>query len=68
MRILVIKLGALGDLVLAFQAFADIRAHHPGAEITLLTTFALRRADGGGAVVRPCGGGPAAGLVGPGRA
>lgn len=38
MRILVIKLGALGDVVLAFQPFADIRAHHPGAEITLLTT------------------------------
>ena len=38
MRIGVIKLGALGDVVLAFQPFADIRAHHPGAEITLLTT------------------------------
>ncbi|MGI4951381.1 MAG: glycosyltransferase family 9 protein [Janthinobacterium lividum] len=38
MRILVIKLGALGDVVLAFQPFADIRAHHPGAAITLLTT------------------------------
>ena len=38
MRILVIKLGALGDVVLAFQPFADIRAHHPAAEITLLTT------------------------------
>ena len=43
MRVLVIKLGALGDLVLAFQPFADIRAHHGrvdqgGAEITLLTT------------------------------
>jgi len=37
-RILVIKLGALGDVVLAFQPFADIRAHHPGAAITLLTT------------------------------
>jgi ADP-heptose:LPS heptosyltransferase len=36
--VLVIKLGALGDVVLAFQAFADIKAHHPGAEITLLTT------------------------------
>ena len=41
MRILVIKLGALGDVVLAFQAFADIRAHHPGARITLLTTGAF---------------------------
>jgi ADP-heptose:LPS heptosyltransferase len=38
MKVLVIKLGALGDVVLAFQPFADIRAHHPGAEITLLTT------------------------------
>lgn len=45
MKILVIKLGALGDVVLAFQPFADIRAHHPGAEITLLTTapFAFLR-------------------------
>ena len=38
MNILVSKPGALGDVVLAFQAFADIRAHHPGARITLLTT------------------------------
>jgi ADP-heptose:LPS heptosyltransferase len=37
-RILVIKLGALGDFVLAFGPFATIRAHHPGAAITLLTT------------------------------
>ena len=36
--ILVIKLGALGDVVLAFGPFASIRAAHPGAEITLLTT------------------------------
>ena len=36
-RILVIRLGALGDLVLCFQAFAEIRAAHPGAEIALLT-------------------------------
>ncbi len=33
-----IKLGALGDFVLAFGPFAAIRAHHPQAEITLLTT------------------------------
>lgn len=33
-----IKLGALGDVVLAFRPFAAIRAHHPAAEITLLTT------------------------------
>ena len=38
MRILVIKLGALGDFVLAFHPFAAIRAHHAEAEITLLTT------------------------------
>ncbi len=37
-RILVIKLGALGDFVLAFGPFAAIRAHHPEAQITLLTT------------------------------
>ncbi len=37
-RILVIKLGALGDFVLAFGPFAAIRAAHPDAEITLLTT------------------------------
>ncbi len=38
MRILVIKLGALGDVVLAFQPFVDIRAHHAHDDITLLTT------------------------------
>lgn len=37
-RILVIKLGALGDVVLAFAPFAAIRAHHPDAHVTLLTT------------------------------
>jgi ADP-heptose:LPS heptosyltransferase len=37
-RILVIKLGALGDFVQAMGPAAAIRAHHPGAEITLLTT------------------------------
>jgi ADP-heptose:LPS heptosyltransferase len=37
-RILVIKLGALGDFAQAFGPFAAIRAHYPGAEITLLTT------------------------------
>ncbi|WP_431272755.1 glycosyltransferase family 9 protein [Dankookia sp. P2] len=37
-RILVIKLAALGDFVQAFGPFAAIRAHHPGAEVTLLTT------------------------------
>lgn len=37
-RILVIKLAALGDVVQAFGPFAAIRAHHPYAHITLLTT------------------------------
>lgn len=37
-RILVIKLASLGDVVQAFGPFAAIRAHHPRAEITLLTT------------------------------
>ncbi len=36
--ILVIKLSALGDIVLAFPAFARIRAAHPNAPIALLTT------------------------------
>jgi ADP-heptose:LPS heptosyltransferase len=40
-RVLVIKLGALGDFVLATAAFADLRAHEPDAEITLLTTRGL---------------------------
>lgn len=38
MNILVIKLGALGDLVQAFEPFAAIRAHCPHDRITLLTT------------------------------
>ena len=37
-RILVIKLGALGDFVQALQAFQGIRRQHADAEITLLTT------------------------------
>ncbi|MCU0779690.1 MAG: glycosyltransferase family 9 protein [Akkermansiaceae bacterium] len=36
-RVLVIKLGALGDIFLAMQAFAAVRRHHGGARITLLT-------------------------------
>ena len=36
-RILVIKLGALGDFVQAMGPAAAIRAHHEAAEITLLT-------------------------------
>jgi ADP-heptose:LPS heptosyltransferase len=38
MEILVIKLSALGDFVLAFPAMAAIRAAHAQARITLLTT------------------------------
>ena len=37
-RILVIKLSALGDFVLALAAMKKIRAVHPKAHITLLTT------------------------------
>lgn len=37
-RILIIRLGALGDFVLSFAPFAAIRSHHPGALVTLLTT------------------------------
>lgn len=37
-RILVIRLGALGDFVQSAGPFAAIRAHHADAEITLLTT------------------------------
>ena len=37
-NILVIKHGALGDIVIATAGFAAIRAHHPSAHITLLTT------------------------------
>lgn len=46
-RILVIRLSALGDFVLSFPAFSDIRAHHAAARITLLTTrpFAALAAD-----------------------
>ena len=36
-RVLVIRLGALGDFVQSFGPFAAIRAHHPQAHITLLT-------------------------------
>ncbi|MEQ8709440.1 MAG: glycosyltransferase family 9 protein [Rhodospirillales bacterium] len=37
-RILVIKLGALGDFTQAFGPFQAIRQHHPDARISLLTT------------------------------
>jgi ADP-heptose:LPS heptosyltransferase len=36
--ILVIKLGALGNVILSLRAFAAIRAHHANARISLLTT------------------------------
>jgi ADP-heptose:LPS heptosyltransferase len=45
-RVLVIKLGALGDFVLATGAFADLRAHEADSEITLLTTPALAEIAG----------------------
>ncbi|NHN85058.1 ADP-heptose--LPS heptosyltransferase [Acetobacter musti] len=41
-RILVIRLGALGDFVQSFPAFQAIRTHHPDARITLLTTAPFR--------------------------
>ncbi|MDI9407759.1 MAG: glycosyltransferase family 9 protein [Candidatus Pacebacteria bacterium] len=37
-KILVIRLGALGDICLSLGPMAAIRAHHPTAEIVLLTT------------------------------
>src|SRR5277367_70150 len=37
-RALVIKLGGVGEMVLAFPAFERIRQAHPKAKITLLTT------------------------------
>jgi ADP-heptose:LPS heptosyltransferase len=36
-RILVIKLGALGDIIISAEAFQSIRKHHPDAHIILLT-------------------------------
>src|SRR5258708_19311777 len=59
-RVLVIKLGGVGEMVLAFPAFERIRQAHPKAKITLLTTqpfealaksspfFNTVDADGGG--------------------
>ncbi|MCZ4279563.1 glycosyltransferase family 9 protein [Kiloniella laminariae] len=47
-HILVIKLSAFGDFVLSIRSFQAIRAHHPKADITLLTTApyaALARAS-----------------------
>lgn len=42
-NILVIKLSALGDFILSIGAFQAIRAHHPDARMTLLTTRPFRR-------------------------
>lgn len=39
-RILVIKLGALGDFIYALGPMQAIRRHHPNAEITLMTRAA----------------------------
>ena len=47
-RILVIKLSALGDMVLAFPAFDRIRAAHPEAHLTLLTTAPYASLAAGG--------------------
>ncbi len=41
-RILVIRLGALGDMALSFTAFAALRAHHAGDQVTLMTTAPYR--------------------------
>ncbi len=40
-RILVIKLGALGDFIQSYRAMTAIRAHHADAHLTLLTIPAL---------------------------
>jgi len=42
-RVLVIRLGALGDFVLSLGPMAAIRQHHPNARITLLTTTPFAR-------------------------
>ena len=39
MRILIYRLGSLGDTVVALPCFRLIRAQHPGAEIVVLTNF-----------------------------
>ena len=41
-KILVIKLGALGDFMQAAGPFGAIRQHHSASEITLLTTEPYR--------------------------
>ena len=42
-EILIIKLSALGDLVQADGALRDIREHHPGDTVTVMTIPAYRR-------------------------
>jgi ADP-heptose:LPS heptosyltransferase len=37
-RILVIRYGGFGDMIVCMAAFRTIRAHHPGAQICVLTT------------------------------
>jgi ADP-heptose:LPS heptosyltransferase len=39
-NILVVKLGAFGNIILSLSAFAAIRRHHAGAHITVLTSAA----------------------------
>ena len=41
MRLLVIKHGALGDIIQGLDTFASLRAHHPDAHISVLTTAAF---------------------------
>ena len=37
-NILIVKLGAFGNIILSLAAFAAIRAHHPDAKISVLTS------------------------------
>ena len=39
MRILIYRLGSLGDTVVALPCFRLIRSHYPEAEITVLTNI-----------------------------
>ena len=42
-NILILKLGAFGDVMMSDGAFRDIRNHHPDAYITVLTTTPYRK-------------------------
>ena len=42
-KILIIKLGAFGDVMMSDGAFRDIRAHHQNAHISVLTTPPYRK-------------------------